>query len=171
MKARAVGAAALLLAVMSAHAAVGAVGSRKAECVGGTVGGIGEPVEGTLDTTAEDFMAFLPDGGRGYSLMLPYAAITGLEYGPAAGRRVPVKLLVAPSAPGAKTRKHFLTITYRDETNQEQAAVYELGSAIARPTLRTLARRSGKAITYQDAEARKAATSPPAGRRTSPRGW
>jgi hypothetical protein len=156
MKARALGAAALLLAVMSAHTTMSAVGSRKAECVGSTVGGMREPVEGTLDMTGEDYMAFLPDGGRGYSLMLPYPAITGLEYGPAAGRRLPVKLLVAPSAPGAKTRKHFLTITYRDETNQEQAAVYELGSAITRSTLRIVATRSGKTIHYQDDEARKA---------------
>lgn len=150
------GTAALLLAAMAAQTTVGAVGSRKAEYVGGTVATISEKAEGNLDTATDTQIVFTPERGKGPSLMIPYAAITGLEYGQKAGRRVAVAVLVSPLALFSKKRKHFLTISYKDNADKEQAIVLELGKDIVRTTLTVVETRSGKAIEYQDEEARKA---------------
>ncbi len=150
------GIAALLIIAECAVAPVAAVGSRKAEYVGGTISAISEQAEGLLDTTTDAQLVFTPERGKGPSLMIPYKAITGLEYGQKAGRRVAVALLVNPIALFSKKRKHFLTISYTDPAGKDQGVVLELGKDIVRTTLTIVETRSGKAIEYQDEEARKA---------------
>lgn len=148
--------AALLLAVMMAGATVRAVDSKKAEYVGGTVAAIQEKAEGNLDTTTEAQLVFTPERGKGPSLMIPYASITGLEYGQKAGRRVGAAILVNPLLLFSKKRKHFFTIGFKDKDDKEQAIVLELGKDIVRTTLTIIETRSGQKIEYQDDEARKA---------------
>jgi hypothetical protein len=82
-------------------------------------------------------------------------AITGLEYGQKAGRRVAVAVLISPLALFSKKRNHYLTITYNDAAGKEQAAVFELGKDVVRTTLKILEVRSGKSLEFQDDEARK----------------
>jgi hypothetical protein len=55
----------------------------------------------------------------------------------------------------AKKRKHYLTIGYKDEAGADQVAVIEIGKDAVRTTLAIAQTRSGKAIEYQDEEARK----------------
>ena len=131
-----------------------AVDGDKAMYVGGTMTGVKEKAEGPLDTKDETAIAFTTkkDG----SLSIPYASITGLEYGQKAGRRVAVAVLVSPLALFSKKRKHYLTISFNDAAGKEQAAVFELGKEIVRTTLTIVETRSGKKIDYQDEEARKA---------------
>ena len=88
-------------------------------------------------------------------LRIPYVAITELEYGQKAGRRVAMALLVSPWALFSKKRNHYLTVTYNDASGKEQAAVFELGKDIVRTTLKIVETRSGKDIQYQDEDARK----------------
>jgi hypothetical protein len=130
-----------------------AVGSKKAEYVGGTITSVPERTEGDLDTRNETTLTFSSKKG---AIAIPYAAITGLEYGQKAGRRVAVAVLVSPLALFSKKRKHFLTVSYTDTAGNEQAAVFELGKDISRTTLTIVSTRSGKEIEYQDEEARKA---------------
>jgi hypothetical protein len=42
-----------------------------------------------------------------------------------------------------KKRKHFLTMGYLDETNKQQAGVFELGKSAVRVTLASLESRTG----------------------------
>jgi hypothetical protein len=130
-----------------------AVGSKKAEYVGGTITTVPERTEGDLDTKNETRLTFSSKEG---GIEIPYSAITNLEYGQKAGRRVAVAVLVSPLALFSKKRKHFLTIGYKDAQGKEQAAVFELGKDISRTTLTIVSTRSGKQIEYQDEEARKA---------------
>ena len=85
---------------------------------------------------------------------IPYKAITSLEYGQKAGRRVGVAILISPLALFSKKRKHFLTIAYT-ENGKPQAGIFELGKDVVRTTLKVIEVRSGQKIEYQDEEARK----------------
>jgi hypothetical protein len=85
-----------------------------------------------------------------------YDAITQLEYGQKAGRRVGVGVMVTPLALFSKKRKHYyLTLTFTSKDDKEEAAVLEVGKDIIRTTLTIIETRSGKPIEYQDEEARK----------------
>ncbi len=131
---------------------VEAVGGKNAAYVGGTVVGLKEKTEGTLSTQSETEAVFQAKEGRA---LFPYSAITGLEYGQKAGRRVAVAVLISPLALFSKKRNHYLTITYNDAAGKEQAAVFELGKDVIRTTLKILEVRSGKSVEFQDDEARK----------------
>lgn len=132
-----------------------AVGGNKAQYIGGTVAGLKDKAEGRIATTAEDAMTFTPDKRDMTALSIPYANITELEYGQKAGRRVAVGILISPWALFSKKRNHYLTISYKDATGKEQAAVFELGKEIVRTTVKVLETRSGKDVIFQDEEARK----------------
>jgi hypothetical protein len=100
-------------------------------------------------------LTFTPDKKGTQPVTIPYAAITDLEYGQKAGRRVGVAIMVSPLALFSKKRKHYLTLGYKDANGKDQAAVFELGKDIVRTTLKIIETRSGKEIQYQDEEARK----------------
>lgn len=131
-----------------------AVDGNKAQYIGGTVA-LPEKAEGRFNTSAEDAVTFTPDKRDAQPLRIPYAAITELEYGQKAGRRVGVAIMVSPLALFSKKRKHYLTISYKDANDKEQAAVFELGKDIVRTTVKVLETRSGKDVVFQDEEARK----------------
>ena len=132
-----------------------AVDGDKAMYVGGTVPGLAEKTEGKLLTTNEDELSFRPQDKHGSQLEIPYSAITELEYGQKAGRRVAVAVMISPLALFSKKGNHYLTISYTDSKGKEQAGVFELGKDIVRTTLKVVETRSGKEIKYQDDEARK----------------
>lgn len=145
----------IVLITFGAASLTFAVDSKKAVYVGGTVTTIPEKAEGRLDTKNEEALIFTADKGKG-ELRMPYTAITSLEYGQKAGRRVGAAIMVSPLLLFSKKRKHFLTVSYTDQSGKEQAAVLELGKDIIRTTLTIVETRSGKSIEYQDEEARKA---------------
>lgn len=160
--------AATLILAMLAPTALMAVGSDKAAYYGGSsaiFSGAKEPVEGSLDTvdTQALILRISKKPYAGQELRIPYAMIEDLEYGQKAGRRVgaaigytvllgPLGLLTLFS----KKRNHFLTVAYKDDAGTDQVAILELGKDIVRATLPIVKARSGKEITYQDEEARKA---------------
>lgn len=132
---------------------VQAVDGNKAAYVGGTVPGVQEKAEGVFDTSKDAALTF--DAKKKGTVSIPYAAITGLEYGQKAGRRVAVAVMISPLALFSKKRNHYLTVTYNDPAGKEQAGVFELGKDIVRTSLTIIATRSGKEIEYQDEDARK----------------
>lgn len=135
---------------------VAALDSKKASYIGGTVPGLKEQTEGRIDTSQETAFVFTPDKPKNASpLTIPYSAISSLEYGQKAGRRVGVAIMVSPLALFSKKRKHYLTITFADPAGKEQAGVFELGKDLVRTTLTIVETRSGKEIEYQDDDARK----------------
>lgn len=161
--------ATVLMASLLTPSVALAVDSDKAAYFGGSVeiyAGAEDPVEGPLDLSDRTALILRPDRRPfvGVALEIPYAKIEDLEYGQKAGRRVgaaigytillgPLGLLTLFS----KKRNHYLTIAYKDEKDQDQVAVIELGKDIVRTALPIVKARSGKEITYQDDEARKSA--------------
>lgn len=143
------------LLVLTFVAPLGAVGSRKAEYVGGTITGLAEGTEGVLDTAHPDHLRFQPGKKGQPAVEIPYTSVTSLEYGQKAGRRVAVGVLITPWMLFSKKRKHFLTVSFNGADGREQAVVFELGKDIIRTSLTIVETRSGKAIEYQDEEARK----------------
>ena len=146
-----------------------AVDKDKAAYFGGTVlifVGAKDPVEGRIDTANPDFLILHAQSKpfEGQELQIPYKQIQDLEYGQKAGRRVGAaigySLLLGPLGLltlFSKKRNHYLTVAWKDEVEKEQVAVIELGKDIVRATLPIVKTRSGKEITYQDEEAKKAA--------------
>jgi hypothetical protein len=142
-----------LVAALALSVGVQAVDKDKAMYVGGTLSGIEEKAEGRVNTTSDNVLRF--DASKKGSIEIPYAAVSALEYGQKAGRRVAVGILVSPLALFSKKRNHYLTITYMDNAGKEQAGVFELGKDLVRTTLKILEVRTGKEIEFQDAEACK----------------
>jgi len=136
-----------------ASSLVQAVDGDKAMYVGGTITGVKEKAEGPFNTKNEATIQFSTKNDG--SLDIPYATITGLEYGQKAGRRVGVAIMVSPLALFSKKRNHYLTVSFTDPAGKEQSAVFELGKDIVRTTLTILETRSGRKIEYQDDEAKK----------------
>ncbi len=129
------------------------VGSKDATYVGGTLSSIKEGTEGKVSTADEKVYNFTSKNG---SFSVPYERVEGLEYGQKAGRRLGLALTISPWLLLSKKRKHFLTVSWKDENDKDQAAVLELGKDIVRVQLATLEARTGRKIEYQDDEARKA---------------
>lgn len=140
----------LVIAVLVPYVFAG-IGSHKAAYVGGTVTTIKEGTEGDTSTKDDKVYTFTFKGGN---LTIPYDQVDSLEYGQKAGRRVGLAIAVSPFLLLSKKRKHFLTISWKDENNKQQAAVLELGKDIVRTELATLEARTGRKIEYQDDEAR-----------------
>jgi hypothetical protein len=161
-------AASLAIVLTVESTALLAVDADKAAYFGGThapYAGAKDPIESELNTRMEDALLLRPIKKEfaGQDLRIPYSQILDVEYGQKAGRRVgaavattvllgPIGLLTLFS----KKRKHYMTIGYTDQAGKDQVAVIELGKDIVRTTLAVVETRSGKAIEYQDDEARKA---------------
>ncbi len=128
------------------------LGSKKVAYVGGTVTSIREGTEGDSSTRDDKVYTFAYAGGK---LTIPYDQVDSLEYGQKAGRRVGVAIMVSPIALFSKKRRHFLTISWKDDNDKQQAAVFEVGKDIVRTELASLEARTGRKIEYQDDEARK----------------
>jgi hypothetical protein len=146
------GSISVISAFLMAVPLVAKVSSKDTTYVGGTVSSIKEHTEGKSSTADEKVFTFEYQHGR---LNIPYERINALEYGQKAGRRIGVAIAVSPIALLSKKRKHFLTVSYMDENEKQQAAVFELGKDIVRTTLASLEARTGRKIEYQDEEARK----------------
>ncbi len=143
---------ALTLALAFEFTAWAGLGSNKTMYDGGTITVIKQGTEGKSSTQDEKVFVFDYKGGQ---LSIPYEKINDIEYGQKAGRRVGLAIAISPWLLLSKKRKHFLTIGYLDESDKQQAGVFELGKDIVRVTLASLEARTGKKIDYQDEEARK----------------
>jgi len=134
------------------------VSADKAVYVGGTVTAkTGQ--EGLFDLKGTENAVFRSK--KEAEIRIPYAAVTSIEYGQKAGRRVgaavATSILVSPVGLvmlASKKRKHIVTIGWTVDGKNE-AAVFELGKTAIRPALATLEARSGKKIEYESEDARK----------------
>lgn len=126
------------------------VGSDQTIYVGGSEK-IDEGSEGSASIENEKEFVFEYSGGQ---LVIPYDKVTDLEYGQQAGHRIGVSIAM-PLALLSKKRRHFLTIGWKDEKNEQHAAVFELGKGIVKSTISTIEAKTGKKVDYQDDDARK----------------
>jgi hypothetical protein len=118
--------------------------------VGGTEK-IDEGSEGSASIENEKEFVFEYKDGQ---LVIPYDKVTDLEYGQQAGRRVGLGIAM-PLTLLAKKRRHYLTIGWKDEKNEQHAAVFQLEKASVKSTIETLESKTGKKVDFQDDDARK----------------
>jgi hypothetical protein len=140
------------LPVLAALTALPLLASR-AECVGGTVSEVRAGDVGALDVSDERYLAFF---GRKRQYRVPYDRVRLLEYGQTVNRRLVMGAVISPMFLLAKSRKHFLSISFLDEEGRGQALVFRVDKQDIRALLLSLEVRTGRKVEFQDEEARKA---------------
>ena len=121
--------------------------------VGGTIAEIPEQAKGRLLTTHPRYLYF---ENKNSTIRIPFENINLLEYGQKVSRRYVLAIVVSPLLLGSKSRKHFLSIGYQDQDDQQQALVFTVDKEDIRALLVSLEARTGLKVEYQDDEARKA---------------
>ncbi len=125
----------------------------RAEYIGGTAANLSARMEGVLVTNGPDYFIFR---AKGTDVRIPYEKINLVEYGQKVDRRYVEAILLSPMFLLSKKRKHFLTVGFTDESGEQQAVVFRVKKSDIRSILVSLEARSGRKVTYQDEEARKA---------------
>lgn len=144
--------ASLLILLLFANIALGAVRGREVMYVGGTITQIPERTEGLLDADGKDALRFVSSKG---SFEIPYNQITTLEYGQKAGRRLAVALTLTIWALLSKKRKHFLTIGFNADDGTPHGVVLEIPKKYTKVYIAIIEARSGVKCDYESEEARK----------------
>jgi hypothetical protein len=124
-----------------------------AEYVGGTLETIREQSGGSIFTS--DPLCFVFKSKQ-VTVRIPYEKINLLEYGQNADRRILESILISPLFMLSKKRAHFLTVGYETEDGRQQAVLFRVDKKAIRAVLVSLEARTGRKVTYQDEEARKA---------------
>jgi hypothetical protein len=144
-------ATAVVLVPLMFATAYGWDGGSKATYVGGSIPGLPDVAKGKIDTSGEDDFLF---DGKSMEVKVPWNKINMLEYGQKVGRRIGLAILVSPLFLMSKTRKHFLTVSFLDERERQQALVFEIDKDRVRSVLVTMEARTGLRVEFQDNEAR-----------------
>lgn len=129
------------------------VGQSRAEYAGGTATRLRAGGPGSIRLDDDTYFAFYSSKAH---VRVAYDQINLLEYGQQVSRRIALAVVISPMFLVAKSRKHFLTIGYRDEDGRQQALVFRIDKTDIRSTLVALEARTGLKVQYQDEEARKA---------------
>ena len=120
--------------------------------VGGTLSRLPAKAAGSLHVGDEDNFTFSTSAT---TIQVPYRNVNMLEYGQRVSRRYAEAILISPVFLLAKRRAYFLTVGYTDADGKQQAMIFQVGGKEIRPVLVSLEARSGRAVEYQDEEARK----------------
>ena len=110
-----------------------------------------DSVKGKLDLTNTLLCRF---DAKEIEVNVPWDKINMLEYGQKVGRRIGLAIVVSPLFLMTKSRKHFLTVSYLDEKDRQQALVFEIHKDHVRSVLVTMEARTGLRVEFQDNEAR-----------------
>jgi hypothetical protein len=140
----------LLLLAATAGAAMHPGGS--AMCVGGTITPVQTGKKGEVFTSTPDAFVFVASPG---TVRIPYDKINLMEYGQEVSRRLVLAYVISPMFLLMKSRKHFLTLGFQDAEGHQQALVLRLDKNAVRAVLAGLEARSGRMVTFLDADARK----------------
>jgi hypothetical protein len=123
------------------------------EYLGGTLASLSPRTMGWLITTDPDSLVF---NSRKSMIRVPYERINQLEYGQKVDRRLWEAVLLSPLFVLSKKRDHYVTVGFELEDGQQQALLFRVEKDDVRGLLVSLEARTGRKITYQDDEARKA---------------
>jgi hypothetical protein len=122
-----------LLLIMSLPA--GAVEGDQVKYMGGTVGDLHAGLLGRLDTTSTAALAYEYAGSK---LVVPYAKIDSFEYSVDVARHLGVLPAIAVALVRKRQRRHFFRISYHDESNVSQVAIFEVPKRMPRTLLAVL---------------------------------
>jgi hypothetical protein len=109
-------------------------------------------MNGAVLTDTPDAFVFVASSG---TVRIPYDKINLIEYGQEVSRRVMLAWMISPMFLLLKSRKHFLTVGFQDAEGHQQALVLRLDKRVVRSALAALEARSGRTVTFLDADARK----------------
>ena len=155
-----------LLVLLANPVSLAAVARDKAAYVGGTIARFnrsGTAIKGRVEICPGHFV-FVPENSprAAEHLRIDYESIRHLEFGQRTSRRVPLAVATSTvfgplglTSLLAKSRAHYLTMTYAGDQGRSEVIVIELGKSMVRSTLGAVEARSGIPIEYQDEEARK----------------
>ena len=124
----------------------------RAEYVGGTLADLRPRTQGRIYTSDQQALLYVWKGAR---MRVPYGDINLLEYGQQVGRRYLSAIVVSPLLLLSKSRKHYLTVGYKDEEGQQQAVVLQVHKDDVRALIAALEARTGLRVEYMDDEARR----------------
>lgn len=124
----------------------------EAEFLGGTVTPLKANSSGNLSLQNSGALLFETKQGL---LTIPFSDINLLEYGQKVDRRIAAAVFISPLFLMSKSRKHFLTLGFRDATGEQQSVVFRLGRGDVRVVLSGLEAKTGLPVRYLDVEARK----------------
>ena len=141
-----------ILLLFLAIPVLAATGGGRVEYVGGTAG-VEAGTGGLVETQQPEAMVFT---SRKATIRVPYSRINLIEYGQNASRRLVLAVVVSPMFLLAKSRRHFLTVGFEDESGKQQALVFRVNKSDVRALLASLEARTGLKVQFQDDEARKA---------------
>ncbi len=103
-----------------------------------------------------------PGPHAGEPLRIDYASVRHLEFGQKVSRRKPLVVAATVAlgpvgliALAARSRAHYLTVTYANDRDGADVVVIELGKHVVGLVLTAIEERAGTAIEFQDEEARK----------------
>jgi hypothetical protein len=91
--------------------------------VGGTVAALKEGVSGKLDTSSQALLSFDYSGSK---LAIPFERIDSYECSQRVARHLGVLPAIAVGLVKRRQRKHFFRISWRDESNSLQVAIFEV---------------------------------------------
>ena len=143
----------LLFALMTGAGPGAAETVGRIEYVGGTMDELRTGSDGSI-RTANGKALTLRIGKR--DTAVPYDRINLVEYGQNSSRRIVMAVVVSPLFLLAKSRRHYVTIGFRDNEDRQQAIVLRIDKKKVRAVLVSLEARTGLRVQYQDDEARKA---------------
>ena len=120
--------------------------------VGGTLPAFTSGLKGTVQTAIPDAFVFATHTS---TLRVPYEKITSVEYGQEANRRVLLAFAISPVFLLLKARGHFITLHFTGESGKHEVVVLRIDKRLIRAELATLEAKTGRAVEYQDADARR----------------
>jgi len=143
----------LLSVVFAAGLPAGEPAGSPAKYLGGTIPALAAHTSGRLAVSDPHCLVFT---SRQATIRVPYDRINQLEYGQTVDRRLLEAVLISPLLILSKKRAHYVTVGYEAEDGRQQAMLFRVGKGDIRAILVSLETRSGRKVTYQDEEARKA---------------
>ena len=145
---------ALLLMLIIAFGCAAAAGfGFEAEYLGGTLPTLAPNTGGTILTT--DPISFIFKT-KDATVRIPFDRIHQIEYGQKVDRRVLEAFLLSPLFILSKKRAHFVSVGFEGEDGRLEAVVLRVDKKAVRTVLVSLEARSGRKVTFQDEEARRA---------------
>lgn len=107
--------------------------------VGGTVPAVKEGTVGRLNTALETALEFEYSAGK---VSIPFAKIDSFEYTEKRARHLGVLATIAVGLVKHLQRRHFFRISYHDEDNTPQVAVFEVPKQMPQTLLAVLQTRA-----------------------------
>jgi len=109
---------------------------------GGTVASLAAGAVGRLDTTSETALSFEYSGNK---LVIPYARIESFQYTEEVARHLGVLPAIAVGLVKKRQRRHHFQISFRDDGNVSQVAIFEVPKQMPPTLLAVLRTRAPQA--------------------------